>query len=172
MTDSCCCPPEAGNAVCGLPAQNFRGPARAFNACPECGEIGKRVRGQTVRAMLSVTLRRVQEANYLFCRISTCPVVYFVANGKQTFVVQEIRERVYQKEPDAKDVLICYCFHHTVGDLRNASSEGRNVIVEDINAGITTGRCACDLRNPQGSCCLGNVRALIKRLEKSAGVTT
>ena len=41
-------------------------------------------------------------------------------------------------------------------------------MVDDIHAGINAGQCACDLRNPQGSCCLGNVRGLIKRLEKSA----
>jgi hypothetical protein len=40
--------------------------------------------------------------------------------------------------------------------------------VDDINTGISAEQCACDLRNPQGSCCLGNVRGLIKRLEKSA----
>jgi hypothetical protein len=40
--------------------------------------------------------------------------------------------------------------------------------VDDINTGINTEHCACDLRNPQGSCCLGNVRSLIKRMEKSA----
>lgn len=31
----------------------------------------------------------------------------------------------------------------------------------DITAGIRAGQCACDLRNPQGICCLGNVRRLI-----------
>jgi hypothetical protein len=168
MTDSCCGPPEAGNAVCDLPAQNFRGPARSLNACPECGEIGKRVRGQTVRAMLSVTLRRVQDVQYFFCRTQTCSVVYFSNDGKQTFTVEQVRERVYQKEPEARDVLICYCFRHTVVDLHAASSEDRTAIVDDINTGINAGQCACDLRNPQGTCCLGNVRSMIKQLEKAA----
>jgi hypothetical protein len=40
--------------------------------------------------------------------------------------------------------------------------------VDDIDTGINTGQCACDLRNPQGSCCLGNVRGLIKRLQIAA----
>jgi hypothetical protein len=55
-----------------------------------------------------------------------------------------------------------------VGNVRAASLEARLAIVDDINAGLNTGQCACDLRNPQGSCCLGNVRELIKRLNKSA----
>ncbi len=110
MTDTCCCPPEAGSAVCDLPAQNFQRPARAANACPECGKTGKPVQGQTVKALLSVSLR----------------------------------------------------------DVRAASPETRAAIVDDINTGINAGQCACDLRNPQGSCCLGNVRGLAKQLERLA----
>jgi hypothetical protein len=100
---------------------------------------------------------------YLFCKTQDCPVVYFSPDGVQTFRIEKIRERVYQKEPESGGVFVCYCFRHTVGDIRTASSESRKAILEDINTGINTGQCACDLRNPQGSCCLGNVRGLIKR---------
>lgn len=171
MTESCCCPPEAGNTVCDLPAQDFRRPPHPMNACPECGKTGKPVQGQTVKSHLSVSLRQVQDVTYLFCRTQTCPVVYFSAAGEQTFTVQQVRERVYQKEPEAEEVFICYCFRHTVGELRTASLEDRNAIVDNINTGINAGQCACDLRNPQGSCCLGNVRSMIKRLEKPAVAT-
>ena len=167
MTDACCCPPEAGNAVCDLPAQGFQRPPRAANACPECGQTAKPVQGQTVKALLAISLRQVQDVAYLFCRTPTCPVVYFSPDGAQTFTVEQVRERVYQKEPEADDVSVCYCFRYTVGQVRAASPEGRRAIVDDVNAGINAGQCACDLRNPQGSCCLGNVRGLIKRLEKS-----
>ncbi len=168
MPDACCCPPEAGNAVCDLPAQGFQRPPRAANACPECGQTAKPVQGQTVKALLAVSLRQVREVAYLFCRTPTCPVVYFSPDGAQTFTVEQVRERVYQNEPEADDVFVCYCFRYTVGQVRAASPEGRRAIVDDIYAGINAGQCACDLRNPQGSCCLGNVRGLIKRLEKSA----
>lgn len=171
MTESCCCPPEAGNAVCDLPTQDLQSAPRAINACPECGKTGKPVQGQTVSAMLAVSLRVVQDTQYLFCRTRTCPVVYFSENDEQTFTVEQVRERVFQKEPEAQDVLICYCFRHTVGDLQAASLEERIAIVEDINTGINAGQCACDLRNPQGSCCLGNVRSMIKRTKKAAFTT-
>ena len=115
-----------------------------------------------------MSLREVRDADYLFCRTQTCPVVYFSPGGDQVFTVEQVRERVYQKAPERDDVFVCYCFRHTVGDVRAASSESRAAIVDDINAGINAGQCACDLRNPQGSCCLGNVRGLIRRLEASA----
>ena len=172
MTKSCCCPPEAGNAVCDLPAQDFQRPAREVNACPECGKSGKPVEGQTVKSLLSVSLREVKEVQYLFCRTQSCPVVYFSSDGEQVFTVEQVRERVYQKEPEAEEVFVCYCFRHTVGELRTAPHEGRIAIVENINAGIATGQCACDLRNPQGSCCLGNVNRLLKQLERQSAIMT
>lgn len=172
MTESCCCPPEAGNAVCDLPAQNFQRPLRVLNACPVCGKAEKPVQGQTIKSILSVSLRQVRNVQYLFCRTQTCPIVYFSADGEQTFTIDEIREGVYQKEPQADDVFICYCFRHTVGELRAASPDERSAMVDNINLGINAGQCACDLRNPQGSCCLGNILGLIKQLEKKAAVST
>jgi hypothetical protein len=173
MTDSCCCPPEAGNAVCELPAQGLQRLPHTSNACPACGERGKPVQGQTVKALLSESLRQVQDVEYLFCKTRTCPVVYFSLDGEQTFLVGQVRERVYQKEPENDAVFVCYCFRHTLGGLRTASAESRMAIIDDINTGINAGQCACDLRNPQGSCCLGNVRGLIKRLDApTVGITS
>jgi len=141
-------------------------PIQAANACPECSKTGKPVQQQTVTAMLAFSLRKVQAKQYLFCRTQTCPIVYFSVNHEQTFTVEQVRERVYQKEPEAQDVFICYCFHHTVGDLRAASSEDRTAIMDDLNTGINAEQCACDLRNPQGSCCLGNMHSMIKQLKQ------
>ena len=172
MTESCCCPPEAGNTVCELPVENLRPPARKAKTCPQCGKIGKPIQGQTIKSHVSVSLRQVQDVQYFFCATETCPVVYFSDNGQQTFSVDDIREQVYQKEPEAEDVFICYCFRHRVGELRLASTEERLSIMDNINSGIDTGQCACDLRNPQGSCCLGNVRGMIKQLDQKAAAST
>jgi hypothetical protein len=67
---------------------------------------------------------------------------------------------------------VCYCFKHRIGEIHTATHETRLAILDDINAGIQADQCACDLRNPQGSCCLGNVRDLIRRLEQSTTPTT
>ena len=146
--------------------------APGATACPVCGQSGQPVQGQTVKALLSVTLRAVRDAEYLFCRTETCPVVYFSPDGRHAFTTGEVRERVYQKEPTAADVPICYCFRHTVGDLRMGSAEARAAILDDINSGIDAGQCACDLRNPQGACCLGNVRRLVRHATRDRRVTT
>jgi hypothetical protein len=94
-------------------------------------------------------------------------VVYFSAEGSTVFTTEDVRERVYQKKPNAEDVPVCYCFRQYAGEIRAASAEQRAEIISGINAGIQADQCACDLRNPQGSCCLGNVRALIRQLEQT-----
>ncbi len=165
MSDICCSRPAAGWEVCELPTPTAQRVPHAITACPVCGEKGKSVQGQTVKALLAVSLCQVRNTEYLFCQTPTCPVVYFTADCAETYTVEQVRERVYQKEPNAGDVFICYCFRHTVGEIRAATPTARAAILDDINAGIQADQCACDLRNPQGSCCLGNVRALIKRLE-------
>jgi len=115
--------------------------------------------------MLAVSLRLVGATAYRFCRTATCPVVYFTVDGTQHFIRDHVRERVYQKEPAATDVLICYCFRHTVGAVQAAPDPA--MIVADITRGMQAGQCACDLRNPQGSCCWGNVRALMQHIVTS-----
>jgi len=66
MTESCCCPSEAGNTACELRAQDFERPDRDMNVCPECDKTGKPVQGQTVKSLLSVSLRQAQDKKYLF----------------------------------------------------------------------------------------------------------
>ena len=162
MTESCYCPTEAGNQACDLPAQNFERKPHTEGSCPECEQTGKHIEGQTIKSMLSVSLREVLDADYLFCQTETCSVVYFSSDGTKTFTKSQVREKVYQKEPNAENVNVCYCFKHTVGEVANSSPENQDAIVKNINTGIKAGQCACDLRNPQGSCCLGNVRRIIK----------
>lgn len=126
-------------------------------ACPQCAARGEPVPGQTVKSLLAVSLRQLQSTAYRFCATRTCPVVYYSDDGQQ-FTQAMVRERVYQKHPETHDTPVCYCFDYAVGDVIGTADY--NGIVRDIKAGIHAGQCACDLRNPQGTCCLGNVLAL------------
>lgn len=172
MTSCCSLPVDEKGFLIELPEEDMQIPTRAKNACPNCGRTGKAVDTATIKSMLSVSLNQIKETAYFFCQNPDCPIVYFSSDGIQSFSKDDIRERVYQKEPEADNVFVCYCFRHTVGEVRTASPESREAILDDINAGIKVGQCACDLRNPQGACCLGNVRGVIKQAEKSAAVMT
>ncbi len=171
MTSCCSLPVDDNGHLIEFSEINNPVPARAENTCPHCGEPGKAVDEATLKSILSSSLRIIRKTQYFFCRTTACPVVYFSSDGEQVFTTKQVRERVYQKEPNVEDVFVCYCFRHTVGEIRNGSPEERLAILGDINAGIKAEQCACDWRNPQGSCCLGNVREVIKLAEKLAIAT-
>ena len=100
---------------------------------------------------------------FRFCRTATCKVVYFHSVGDR-LEKKDVRVRVGLKEIE-DPVPVCYCFGFTEAMVREEIREtGRCTIPERITAEIKAGRCACEIRNPQGSCCLGNVNAAVKRL--------
>ena len=134
--------------------------------CPTNQKVGQSVNTLTLKALLAVPLTQVSAAEYRFCQAADCPTVYYSADGAQCFREADLRERVFQKHRRDDSVLVCYCFGHTVGSIRaELNAIGPSPVVEAIETGIRVGQCACDIRNPEGECCLGNVRALVRQLK-------
>lgn len=133
--------------------------------CATCPERGAPVQLQTVKALLTeVALRRLQVTHYRFCAHPACETVYFGDAGDR-FCTNDIRVPVWQKQPDGVR-LLCYCFGETDAGIRSELVEhGRTNVVERIREHIAAQRCACDIRNPRGACCLGDVMAAVKRIE-------
>jgi Zinc binding domain len=148
MPDSCC----------SSPAQPTSPPTTG--TCPSCGERGSSVSLLTVQAQVALSLRELGQPPYWFCPTAGCPVVYF-AVGAPLITCDQLRERVFQKAPDP-DVLVCYCFRYSRGVLQQTDRVGRAAILADVITGTRQGQCACEIRNPQGSCCLGNLRRLLR----------
>jgi hypothetical protein len=137
----------------------------AQEKCPQCGAQSQSVDNTTIKCLISVSLHRVADVKHRFCPNTDCAVVYFAEDGSEKFYTGDLRERVYQKEPDTDDVLVCYCFFHHLGDIRaSVTDDGKSAIVDDIRYGIQQGQCACDWRNPEGKCCLGNVVSIVKAI--------
>ncbi len=153
QTDACGCP---------LPAQTLHKTSQT--TCTECSVKGKPVDLQTVKAMV-VNLEYVRPTAYRFCKTPFCQVVYFAEDTSHYFVEADLRERVHQKHlDDGGDVQVCYCFQHTPNSIRLEMAQGAHDVAERITELTKTGRCACEIRNPQGSCCLGNVRKVVKNI--------
>ncbi len=67
---------------------------------------------------------------------------------------------------------VCYCFAVTEADLRREIAEtGRSTAAAEITEHVRAGRCACEVKNPQGSCCLGNVARAIREAMTTLGGT-
>ena len=134
-------------------------------ACETCTERGSPVQLQAVKALLTeVALRRVQLTPYRFCANPACETVYFGDAGDR-FSTGDIRVPVWQKESSG-DRLLCYCFGETEAGIRSELLErGRTGVITRIRERIAAQRCACDIRNPRGACCLGDVMAAVTRIE-------
>jgi len=99
---------------------------------------------------------------FSMCETKTCDVVYF--NSHEGFTVKRsgLRTRVWQKEDDPM-VPACYCFNNSVSSIRGEiERRGDTDVLARISAEVKAGNCRCEVTNPQGSCCLGNVTKAIR----------
>lgn len=136
-------------------------------ACPRCGTPGKTVGRITLGALLKPEARaKMPPAEaFRFCGSPACGTVYF-SEGKQLFEKTDLSVAVHQKEPDNPAVPVCYCFGWTPRKIRTQMEEtGKSTAAEEIKAQVKAGNCYCEVTNPQGACCLGNVAGVIQRLK-------
>jgi hypothetical protein len=136
------------------------------------GTPGKAVELLTVKALLTeAALRRLTNSLHRFCPDPTCDIVYLADSG-ETYSTADVRVPVWQKEPVGGRML-CYCFGESEAGIRDEIyATGASHAVERIRTQIDAGRCACEVRNPRGVCCLGDVGAAVKRIAATAGRTS
>ena len=132
--------------------------------CPASGTRGKAVPLITLKALLTppALARLTPEDAFRFCPDPTCDVAYFSA--AQTYRTGDLKVPVFQKD-QAPEVPVCYCFGHTRSDLtQTAAADTAHALEASIRTHVQAGRCGCEVNNPQGSCCLGNVVTVLRNL--------
>ena len=103
---------------------------------------------------------------YRFCANPACETVYFGDAGDR-FGTDDIRVTVGQKQCSGER-LLCYCFGETeTGIRKELLDHGHTDVVARIREHIAAERCACDIRNPRGACCLGDVISAVKRMQET-----
>lgn len=149
--DDGCCPPAADTT-------------EPHPTCQTCGTAGSAVDLLTVKALLTeAALRRVTPNAYRFCPDAGCEVAYFDGNG-QRFTTTDVRVPVWQKQPFG-DRMVCYCFGEREDAIREEIERtGQSQAVQRVHDHIAARRCACEVRNPRGACCLGEVTAAVARV--------
>lgn len=155
---SSCCGPATGTREPGIRTAGGR------EQCPVCDRKGRRVEVITLKALLrpEALARLDAGAAYRFCRTTTCPVVYFADGSDTVFRKGDLKVRVGLKETE-EPAPVCYCFGHTRGSVgEEIQRTGRSTAVESITAHIQAGRCGCEVNNPSGACCLGEVSKVVK----------
>ncbi len=139
----------------------------ADDRCHRCGEKGRRVPRETMESLLKPeALERLSRAPYFFDRTPDCDVVYFANDAPSYFTKSELKVRVGIKET-APPIPICYCFGHTAESAREEiAPTGRSTVAKRIAAEVQSGNCSCEVENPSGRCCLGEVNRAIQQIQK------
>lgn len=138
------------------------------NVCPSCQSRGKSVKVITLKSLLKPTVLDTlnPDLGHYFCTSEECTVVYFDTDEK-VYSVEDIKVPVYQKDKSLTTP-ICYCFDWTREKVGKYVSDGlKQTPVEHIRQNVKENRCGCEVNNPQGSCCLGNVTGYIKGLSEN-----
>lgn len=160
----CCTPQKSSTTV------------EVASVCPVSNHKGKAVKLITLKSLLIP--KKLAELDptqdFYFCKDVTCDVVYFSQN--QHFTKEDLKVKVYQKESSdtvsntasntdtvSNTVPICYCFGWTTKSIQESADA--KAISASISEHIQANRCACEINNPQGSCCLGNINTEIKQAE-------
>ncbi len=133
--------------------------------CPECGQKGRPVGSVTLDHLLEPSARELLPAGtaFYFCPTATCDAVYHAA-GALRFHQRDLTVRVGLKVRE-HPVPVCYCFGYTERDIaEQVATTGRSTIAGEVTAKVKAGECECEIRNPQGSCCLGNIAVATRRI--------
>jgi hypothetical protein len=133
--------------------------------CISCSHHSKAVSRRTVLFMVKPEcLEEALNGTFRLCPHRECAIVYFQEQGNRVFTVDDLRTTVGVKA--SKDPIpLCYCFGFDESHLREEIAEtGTTTIPERISYLIREGLCACDVRNPSGKCCLGEVIRTAKKI--------
>lgn len=143
--DNCCMPQPKGKT-----------------ACPECGEKAKGVLGKTLQHLLKDEAKSKLSCfdGFYYCKTATCKVVYF--RGDEILTQKDMSVVVGLKE-GATPATVCYCFGWSKEKIKaKLTATGKTTALEDIKAKMKNPGCACEVLNPSGGCCLGDVGKAIK----------
>jgi len=119
------------------------------NKCPVCGDRGHKVENDTMIHHVK-DISKMGDGGYYFCPNRECDIVYF--RDKETFSVHMINKEIGIKESSSMQAAVCYCYNYQKSELYDEA------LIEKINIRIDNYGSRCDLRNPNGRCCVKEIK--------------
>jgi hypothetical protein len=135
------------------------------NVCPLCNNMAKNISKVTLESFLKEEEQNklLSLEGFYFCKTSSCKVIYF----RKELI---FKDKHLTKEIGLKDwtnpSTVCYCFNWTVEKIQKDIS----CVISDIKSQMNTDKCACEISNPSGSCCLKDVKEVIRKLDKNLNI--
>ena len=130
--------------------------------CPASQTQSRKVQRITLEHLLSpAKVSTIQNAQYYYCPDPDCNVVYFSYENVPCFTIHDLNVKVLAKDI-SEDVPVCYCFGWTRHRIKNRLQEpGASNPATEISRDVRAGKCSCDIKNPTGRCCLGDIQSYI-----------
>ncbi len=171
--NSCCAVPvetiarneHLTNGECCLITDASEAPGTA--PCPVSQTVGRKIQRRTLESLLKPYARALLElVQYYYCPDPNCPIVYFSNVDVRTFSFGELTVPVFDKDK-SENTPACYCFDWTRKKIKDQIVEtGKSTAAVEIAKKVKAAECACDVKNPKGRCCLGDVNAFVKEAQK------
>lgn len=137
---------------------------KGSDRCRGCGRVGVPVKDITIKHLVKPSkVGEIKDlGGFYFCATPGCEVVYF-DNGRDIYLYKGgINVRVGIKESE-DPIPVCYCFTRTKKMiLDQIKNTGTSTVVEEITARVRAGECQCEIKNPSGRCCLGEVKRVVE----------
>lgn len=166
-------PKKYNFVTCSIDRQNNEDSNSTFSLkgkveCPKCKKKAKVVLGKTVEHLLTLKAKAKLSCfdGFNYCKTPSCEVVYF--NERKILTQKDMHVVVGAKE-GAKPSILCYCFEWSKEKIAKEIEEnGTSLALTDIKHKMHTIGCQCEILNPSGVCCLGDVSKAIKELKNSS----
>ena len=134
-------------------------------SCPKCQLLAKGVLSKTVEHLLTEEAKSTFSCfeGFHFCKTPTCEVVYFrdeqIITQKEMSVL--VGHKVCQGATPATN-----CFEWTREKIKTEiDATGDSTALGDIKEKMESVGCSCEVLNPSGGCCLGDVGKVIKEIK-------
>lgn len=137
-------------------------PAPARAECPISKVLSRKVQKRTLEYLLKPEkVGAIENVQYYYCTDPNCKVVYFSNTTVRYFTVDDVSVKVLSKDK-GDDVNVCYCFNWTRARIKEELARtGGSTASLQIAKEVKAGNCACDVKNPKGECCLGDVNRYV-----------
>ena len=139
-------------------------------ACPSCHKDAKGVLSKTLEHLLTDEAKQnlTSLERFYYCKTPSCSTVYF--RDKTILTQDDINVTVGLKD-GASPATVCYCFEWTKEKIEaELKATGETSALEDIKARMENPGCSCEILNPSGGCCLGDVTKAIKEIKSKVFV--
>ena len=157
-------PIEVDSCGCSVAPEIIGAPVKS--ECPASGTQSNTVPHETLENLIVHDKRHLisKDVQYYFCSDSDCTVAYFSNTEVPLFEKSDLCVKVFSKD-NQDDVHVCYCFDWTRKRLTDQiKTTGSSTAFDEITEEMRAGNCECEIQNPKGACCLGDIQNFLKEI--------